>query len=409
MKIDHHSLNIDSATIHADHTPHAEHAHLIPVFATSTFTFDSAEQGMNRFTGKEEGFTYSRFGNPTTAAAAAIIASLEAYGLKDERGEDLKLQAILHASGQAAMVTMMMANLSAGDAVLSQFSLYGGTHEFLYDVLPKYGIQSLIADLTDLEEVETTIRNHPVLKLIHLESPANPTMRCIDIGAVTAIAKKYGILVTVDNTFATPYLQQPFKFGVDFVFHSTTKFLNGHGTAIGGVLVGRDIEFMNKSANRLHKLLGANASPFDAFLLSTGAKTLALRMEKHCSNAMAVAEFLSTHPAVSSVNYNGLVTHPDYHIMRRQMRHAGAVMSFELRNGLEAGKKFINQLSMCTRAVSLGTIDSLLSHPASMSHSGMSPADRIKSGVTDGLIRMSVGLEAAEDIQADLDQALRGL
>jgi len=409
MKVDDLLLSIDSATVHADQSVHAEHAHLIPVFATSTFTFDSAEQGMNRFTGKEAGYTYSRFGNPTTAAAAAIIASLEAYGLKDEKGKELKLQAILHASGQAAMVTMMMSNLSAGDAVLSHFSLYGGTHEFLYDVLPRFGVESLIADLTDLQQIESMIKQHVKLKLIHLETPANPTMRCIDIEAVVKIAKKHGILVTVDNTFATPYLQQPFKFGVDFVFHSTTKFLNGHGTAIGGVLVGKNIDFMNKAAIRLHKLLGANASPFDAFLLSTGIKTLALRMEKHCSNAMAVAEFLSKHPAVSKVNYNGLRAHPDYEIMRRQMRHAGAVLSFELRNGLEAGKKFINQLSMCTRAVSLGTVDSLLSHPASMSHSGMAPEDRVKSGVTDGLIRMSVGLEAAEDIIADLGNALEGV
>ncbi|RYF87313.1 MAG: cystathionine gamma-synthase, partial [Chitinophagaceae bacterium] len=228
----------------------------------------------------------------------------------------------------------------------------------------------------------------------------------IDIEAVVRIARKYNKLVTVDNTFATPYLQQPFKYGVDFVFHSTTKFLNGHGTAIGGVLIGRDVTFMSKTANKYHMLLGANASPFDAFLLSTGIKTLALRMDKHCSNAQAVAEFLSKHAAVAKVNFNGLPSHPDYHITQKQMRHGGAVLSFELAGGLEAGKKFINKLAMCTRAVSLGTVDSLLSHPASMSHSGMTREDRIKSGVTDGLIRMSVGLESAEDITRDLKQAL---
>lgn len=402
------SIGISSQTVHSDHSIHAEHAHHIPVYATSTFTFDSAEQGMNRFGGKEKGFIYSRFGNPTTTAVAAMVAELEAIGLKDEKGDDLKLKALLHSSGQAAMVTMFLSNLSAGDAILSHFSLYGGTHEFLYDVLPRYGIKSLIADFTNIQEVEKAVAENPSIKIIHVETPANPTMRCIDLEKITAIAKQHKILVTVDNTFATPYLQQPFKYGVDFVFHSTTKFLNGHGTAIGGVLVGRNINFMSTTANKFHMLLGSNASPFDAYLLSTGIKTLALRMEKHCSNATIVAEFLSKQKAISKVNFNGLSSHQDFHITQKQMRHAGAVLSFELSGGLEAGKKFINKLAMCTKAVSLGTVDSLLSHPASMSHSGMTREDRLKSGVTDGLIRMSVGLEEAEDIVADLAQALEG-
>lgn len=406
MKIEQFSPDIHSYTIHSDQSTHAEHAHHVPVYATSTFTFESAEQGMDRFSGKERGFIYSRFGNPTTTTVGAMIAALEAYGLKDDNGNDLKLKALLHASGQAAMVTMFMSNLVAGDAVLSHFSLYGGTHEFLFDVLPRFGVKNIIADFTTLDILENTVRDNPSVKMLHIETPANPTMRCIDIEAVVRIAKKYNKLVTVDNTFATPYLQQPFKFGVDFVFHSTTKFLNGHGTAIGGVLVGRDITFMSKTANKYHMLLGANASPFDAFLLSTGIKTLALRMDKHCSNAQAVAEFLSNHAAIAKVNFNGLPSHEDYHITKKQMRHGGAVLSFELAGGLEAGKKFINKLAMCTRAVSLGAVDSLLSHPASMSHSGMSREDRLRSGVTDGLIRMSVGLESAEDIIVDLNQAL---
>ena len=409
MNIDRTSFDISSHTVHSDQSLHAEHAHHIPVYASSVFTFDSAEQGMDRFSGKEKGYTYSRFGNPTTAAVAAMIASLEAFGLKNDKGEDLQLYALLHSSGQSAMVTMMLSNLVAGDGVISHYATYGGTHEFLYSVLPKYGIKSFITDFNDLSSLETELKREPSIKLIHLETPANPSMRCIDLEAVTVIAKKYGKLVTVDNTFATPYLQQPFKYGVDFVFHSTTKFLNGHGTSIGGVLVGRDTNVMKTSVNKMHMLLGGNASPFDAFLLSTGLKTLALRMDKHCGNAQVVAEFLSTHSSVSKVNYNGLPSHPDYHITQKQMRHAGAVLSFELARGLEAGKKFINNLLMCTKAVSLGTVDSLLSHPASMSHSGMSREDRIKSGVTDGLIRMSVGLESGDDIVADLSQALKNL
>ena len=408
MNIENHLSDMASAAIHAG-GQHAEHAHLSPIYASSTFTFDSAEQGMNRFTGKEEGFIYSRFGNPTTSNAADIIAGLEAFGLLDEAGKPMQLKAILHSSGQAALATMLLSNLSAGDTVLSHYSLYGGTHEFLYDILPRYGIKSLIADLKDINGLEKIIQQNSSLKLIHIESPANPTMRCIDIEAVTSIAKQYGILVTVDNTFATPYLQQPFKYNVDFVFHSTTKFLNGHGTAIGGVLVGRNIDFMNTTAQQFYKLLGGNSSPFDAFLLMQGIKTLGIRMDKHCMNAMAVATFLSRHPTIEKVNYNGLADHPDYSISQKQMRQAGAVLSFELGGGMEAGMRFINQLKMCVRAVSVGTVDSLLSHPASMSHSGMKKEDRLKSGITDGLIRMSAGLEGTADILQDLEQALKTL
>jgi methionine-gamma-lyase len=307
------------------------------------------------------------------------------------------------------MATMLLSNLSAGDSVISHHSLYGGTHEFLFDILPKYGIQSHLADFSDIEQLEMLIKRTPALKLIHIETPANPTMLCIDLEAVTRVAKQNGILVTVDNTFATPYLQQPFKYGVDFVFHSTTKFLNGHGSAIGGVLIGRDISFMNTTAQKFYKLLGSNSSPFDAYLLMQGIKTLAVRMEKHCSNAALIASYLSKHKAIAKVNYNGLPDSPGYNISKKQMLHAGAVLSFEVGNGLEAGKQFINRLRMCTRAVSLGTVDTLVSHPASMSHSGMTSADRNKAGISDGLIRMSVGLEAPEDIIRDLEQALESI
>lgn len=400
-------LNAETAAIHAGGKHYAGHSHLSPIFATSTFIFDSAEQGMNRFTGKEEGFIYSRFGNPTTSGAASMIASLEAFGLKDEKGEALPLKAILHSSGQAALSTLLLSNLQSGDGVLSHYSLYGGTHEFIYDILPRYGIKSFTDDLKDGERLRHILKTNPSIRLIHIETPANPTMTCIDLELVCSVAKQAGVKVSVDNTFATPYLQQPFRYGADFVYHSTTKFLNGHGTAIGGVLIGRDIGFMTGTVNRFHKLLGGNSSPFDAYLLMQGVKTLGLRMEKHCSNAQAVAEFLSRHPSVSAVNYNGLPDHPDYALTQKQMRHPGAVLSFELEGGIEAGKSFINKLNICVRAVSVGTVDTLVSHPASMSHSGMSREDRLKSGVTDGLIRMSVGLEAENDILADLEQALK--
>jgi methionine-gamma-lyase len=214
------------------------------------------------------------------------------------------------------------------------------------------------------------------------------------------------LIVTVDNTFATPYLQQPFLYDVDFVFHSTTKFLNGHGTAIGGVLVGKDLDLMNGKVYKWYKLLGGNSNAFDAFLLIVGMKTLEVRMDRHCSNAVAVADFLANHPNVAKVNYTGLANHPDHATALKQMKHPGAMMSFELKGGLLAGKRFIDRLLMCVRAVSLGTVDTLISHPSSMSHFGVAREQRLEYGITDGLIRLSVGMENIADILADLEQAL---
>jgi len=401
-----HHPSMTSLAIHGRHHENAEHAHLLPIFASSTFTFDSAQQGMDRFSGKEPGYVYSRFANPTVRAAEELVAGLEAFGITDKEGKPLQLKALLHASGQSAMATMLLSNLSAGDTILSHPSLYGGTHEFIYGLLKRFGIHSLLSDLKDPGQLEELIKKTPGLKVIHIESPANPTMGCIDLAAVCTIAARHQIKVTVDNTFATPYLQQPFRFGADFVFHSTTKFLNGHGTSIGGVLVGKDLTFMHTVAYDTYKLLGANSNPFDAFLLSQGIKTLGLRMDRHCDNAERVAAFLADHRAVEKVHYNGLPDHADLAVTQKQMRRAGAVLSFELKGGMQAGMAFIDRLQVCTRAVSVGTVDTLVSHPASMSHSGMPAADRLKAGVSDGLIRMSVGIEPIGDIIDDLRQAM---
>jgi len=398
--------NMSSLAIHASQQQSWEHAHVTPIFATSTFTFDSAEQGMRRFNGQEPGYTYSRFGNPTCQVAEKVVADLETFNLTDTNGAPLKARALLHSSGQAAMATMFLSVLRAGDAVLSGYKVYGGTFEFLHDFLPSMGVQSIFCDLKNLDETESIINTNPAIKVIHIESPSNPTMECLDMDALCALARQNKLLVTVDNTFATPYLQQPFKYGADLIFHSTTKFLNGHGTSIGGVLVGRDVSFMNTKGATTCKLLGGVSSPFDAFLLIQGIKTLALRMEQHSENAKHVAEFLSTHKAISKVHYNGLPSHPDFHISSRQMKKHGAMLSFELKGGFDAGKKFIDKLKLCVRAVSLGTIDTLISHPASMSHSGMAKEAREKSGIGDGLIRMSVGLENINDLISDLDSAL---
>jgi methionine-gamma-lyase len=398
---------IGTIALHSAGHDNAEYAHLTPIYATSTFTFDSAQQGMDRFAGEDKTRLYSRWGNPTFTAAEKTIEALEAFGINDENGEPLKLKAILHASGQAAMTTLFLSNLKAGDAVLSHYSLYGGTYELFLKVIAEAGIETIIADLRDLNIVEDVIKKNPSIKLVHIETPANPTIQCVDIAAVTAIAKKHDLLVSVDNTFATPYLQQPFKYGVDFVFHSTTKFLNGHGTSIGGVLLGKDIERMKTKVWKWHVLLGGNSNPFDAFLLINGMKTLEIRMDRHCSNAETVANYLSNHPAIEHVNYVGLHSHPDHAIALKQMKHPGALMSFEVKGGLPAGQKFIDKLQMCVKAISLGTVDTLISHPASMSHKGLSKEEREKFGITDGLIRLSVGIENIADILTDFEQALK--
>lgn len=395
-----------SVAVHAGHQHDPNYAHLTPIYANSTYLFDTAEQGMKRFSGEEAGYIYSRWGNPTITEAEERIAALESFGLADETGNPLTLKAILHASGMAALSTLFISSLKAGDKVLSHYSLYGGTQELLEKILPPLGIEVIIADLRDLDKAQQAIQANNKIKMLYLETPANPTIQCVDLEELSALGKENGLVVAVDNTFATPYLQQPFQYGVDFVFHSTTKFLNGHGTAIGGVLLGKDLQLMNSHITKVHRLLGGNSNPFDAYLLTQGMKTLEIRMQRHCHNALEVAAFLEQHPAISKVNYLGLSSHPDYYTAAKQMRHAGAMLSFEMKDGLEAAKKFINKLQMCIRAVSLGTCDTLLCHPASMTHHGVPKEKREQYGITDGLIRMSVGIENIQDILMDLDQAL---
>ncbi|HSV09554.1 MAG TPA: aminotransferase class I/II-fold pyridoxal phosphate-dependent enzyme, partial [Hanamia sp.] len=335
-----------STAIHAGHETEGNYAHLTPIYASSTYVFDKAEQGMRRFSGDEPGYIYSRWGNPSMKEPEDKIAALESFGLKED-GKPLQLKARLHASGMAAISTLMLGNLKSGDKILSHYSLYGGTQELMNRVLPGLGIEAIIVDLRDLNKAKEAIKNDSKIRMMYLETPANPTIQCVDIDALTKIAKQHEMIVAVDNTFATPYLQQPFKYGVNFVIHSTTKFLNGHGTAIGGALVGKDIDLMKGRMEKVHRLLGGNSNSFDAFLLTQGMKTLEVRMEKHCANAMKVAQFLEKNPAISKVNYLGLPSHPDYATAQKQMRHPGPMLSFEMKGGLEAGKKFIDKLQMC--------------------------------------------------------------
>ena len=394
-----------SLAIHAGHKQDPTYSHLVPIYATSTFVYDDAEQGMRRFSGQEEGYIYSRWGNPTFTEAELKIAAMESFGLKDKNGGPLELKALLHSSGMAAISTLFFLNLKAGDKVLTHYSLYGGTEEILRNALPSLGIDCIITDLRDINKAAEALKADPAIRMLYLETPANPTIQCVDIEELSKIAREHDCIVACDNTFATPYLQQPFRYDVDFVVHSTTKFLNGHGTAIGGVLLGKDLALMKSKGNTMRKTLGGTSNPFDTFLLINGMKTLEIRMERHCSNAMEVANFLDKHPAIAKVNYNGLPDHPDHSVAMKQMKHPGAMLSFELKKGFQGGVNFMNKLKMCTRTVSLGTCDSLLCHPASMTHFSVPKEAREKYGITDGLIRMSVGIENIGDIIADLDQS----
>ncbi len=376
------------------------YAHQVPIYASSTYVFDNAEQGMRRFSEQEEGYIYSRWGNPTITEAEEKIVALETFGL------GIEAKGILHSSGMAAISTLMLATLKPGDKILTHFSLYGGTNELVNKILPGFNITAIIEDLRDLNIAEGLLRADPAIKMLYLETPANPTIQCVDVEELSKLAKRYNCIVACDNTFATPYLQQPFKYDVDFVVHSTTKFLNGHGTAIGGILLGKDVELMKTKITKIHRTLGGNSNGFDAFLLIQGIKTLEIRMERHCHNALEVANYLETHAAVEKVNYAGLITHPDFYTALKQMKHPGPMLSFELKGGFQAGIDFMNKLKMCVRTVSLGTCDTLLSHPASMTHYSVPKEEKEKYGITNGLIRMNVGIENLQDIISDLNQAL---
>ena len=376
--------------------------HVLPIYATSSFTFESIDEGIDIFSNKKEGHVYGRYGNPTMDAVAKKIASLEAAGTGKEAA------ALLFSSGQAAVCTMMLAMLKQGDKILTQGNLYGGTTELFLKVLQPHGIETILMDLHDLEQVESTLKNDPAIKMLYFETPANPTLACVDLETLADIARRHGRLSAVDNTFATPYLQQPLRYGVDFIVHSTTKFLNGHGNSIAGALVTSDTAQMQMGGSiwNTMKLAGTNCNPWDAWLIHNGMKTLALRMERHSDNAMRIAQFLETDARVSRVNYCGLPSHPDHLIAKKQMRAFGGMLSFELKGGLDAGIRFMNAIKFCTLAPTLGDVDTLILHPASMSHLNVAREVRLRNGITDGLIRLSVGIEHVEDIIGDLTQAM---
>ncbi len=375
-------------------------AHAVPVFASSTFIYESPTEAAKIFASQSEGFIYSRWSHPNAELIENKIAKLESYGLPNTA------RALAFSSGMAAFNALFQSLLQTGDTVLVQGNIYGTSVDYFNHFGKQFGIKVIYEDFKDFEALHQHCKQYRI-GVLYAETPSNPTVNCYDIKKLSAIAHQYGCKLCVDNTFATPLLQQPLQYGADFVLHSATKFLNGHGNALSGIIVSCDIEFMQNQLWKVRKLHGSIAPPFDAWLLNNGIKTLPLRMDKHCKNTMEVATFLSKHKAVATVNYLGLQHHEDYKLAKKQMKDFGGVLSFELKQGLRAGKKLMERLKVCRLTASLGTCDTLIQHPASMSHSFVPQSQREKFGITNGLVRLSVGLENINDILNDLEQGLK--
>jgi methionine-gamma-lyase len=364
-----------------------------PIYQSSTFIFDSAEQGGRIFSGEESGYRYTRFGNPTNEVLEEKLALLE--------GADACAST---ASGIGAISTALWTALKSGDHVISSSTIYGDTSALLNNGLKKYGVEVDFVDMSDPVNVLKAIK--PNTKVVYIETPANPTLKLNDISVISKIAHlNQNCIVMVDNTFCTPYIQRPLELGADVVLHSGTKFLNGHGDVVAGFILGSK-EFINEAKLGVQKLTGAILSPFDSYLLIRGLKTLPIRMEKHCSNAMAIAKFLEKHPAIEKVYYPGIKSFSQYELAKKQMNLPGAIIAFELTHGIEGGRTLMNNLKLCRLAVSLGDTETLIQHPATMSHSVCSKEERLSAGISDGLVRLAVGLEDVIDIIKDLEQAL---
>lgn len=388
-----HSKFIETQAIHAGRINDEQFGSLAtPLYQTSTFIFENAQQGANRFAGEEEGFIYSRLGNPTTRQLEQRVAAME--GAED---------AAATATGMGAVSASLLANLSAGDHLIASKAVYGCSYALMAHQLTRWGIEVTFVDMTEPENVTKAIK--PNTKVIYLETPINPNMVVLDLQAIIAIAKQHDIISIVDNTFLTPVLQKPISLGADIVLHSATKFLNGHGDVVAGIVCGSS-EMIGMIKMTVLKDIGATISPHDAWLITRGLKTLAVRMERHCQNAQRVAEFLESHPMVDEVYYPGLKSHQGYKFIGNQMAAAGGVIAFELKGDLDEGAAFINRMKLFSIAVSLGDAESLIQHPASMTHSPYSQEERLEAGISDTLIRISVGLENAEDLITDLTQSL---
>jgi|TARA_B110000459_G_scaffold53334_1_gene59459 methionine-gamma-lyase len=387
-------LGFATRAIHMGKKNAAEQGALVPpIYMTSTFTFENAEQGAALFAGEEKGHFYSRISNPTLSLLEECIADLE--------GAEASMAT---ASGMGAITSTLWTLLAQGDEIIVDKTLYGCTFSFFSHGLTKFGVTIKHVDMRDPENVRAAITDKT--KVIYFETPANPNMRIVEIVAVAEIAKEHNIITVVDNTYATPYLCRPISLGVDLVVHSATKYLGGHGDLVAGLVVGSEELITRIRLEGVKDMTGAVMAPLTAFQIMRGLKTLEIRMDRHCSTAEIIAEKLENHSAIDVVHYPGLKSFPQYGIAKRQMTKPGGMIAFELKGGFENGMRFMNELKLIKRAVSLGDVDTLIQHPASMTHSAYSPEERVIHGISDGLVRLSVGLETPDDIIADLMGAL---
>jgi len=386
------NLGIHSKLVHAGHKPDPTGSVNVPIYQTSTFAFRDAAHGAALFAGEEDGFIYTRIANPTIRALEDNVAELE-HGCG----------AIATSSGMGAVCTAYVALLEAGAHMVSTASVYGPSRTVIERDFSRFGVEASFVPTSDLDQVRSAIR--PNTKVVYIETPANPTMEVSDIAAIAKIAHEHGCVVVVDNTFASPYLQTPLDLGADVVVHSVTKFINGHADVVGGLIVAKDPALCQRLRKTMINL-GCNMDPHQAFLVIRGLKTMGIRIERAQESAMKIARWLEDQPEVECVRYIGLRSHPQHEIARRQMRGFGSMISFDLKGGMDAGRQLMNSVRLATLAVSLGGVETLIEHPASMTHAGMSPEARRQAGFTDGLVRYSVGIEDVEDLIADLRQAL---
>lgn len=384
-------MGFNSRLIHGGEFDDALGSATVPIYQTSTFKFDSAEHGAACFAGESNGYIYTRIGNPTIHSLETLLAELECgFG------------GIATSSGMGAVNTVYGTLLKKGDHVVSSAAVYGPSRIVLETYYKNFGIDSSFVNTADINEVRKAIK--PETRLLYIETPSNPTMEISDLKACCKLAHEHNMLVAVDNTFCSPYLQRPIEFGADIVLHSLTKFINGHADIVGGVVVAKE-EALYKKLRSVMIMLGFNMDPHQAYLVIRGVKTLSIRMDRAQESAIKIARYLEEHPKVEWVRYPGLASHPQHQLAKTQMDGFGSMISFELKGGIEAGRILMNSVKMAILAVSLGGVETLIQHPASMTHSKVSVEGKVKAGITDGLVRFSVGIEDVADLIADLDQA----
>ena len=387
-----HPLGFNSKLVHGGYHPDATGAVNVPIYQSSTFAFRDADHGAALFAGEEEGFIYTRIGNPTINALEKAVADLEGG-----------VGAVATGSGMGAVNTLYMTLLGGGAHLVSTASVYGPSRGLIDRHYTRFGVAGTFVNSSELDNVRKAMR--PETRLVYVESPSNPAMQVTDISGAAEIAHEHGALLAVDNTFASPYLQRPLELGADIVLHSVTKFINGHADVVGGLLIAKDPD-VYRGLRDVMVNTGCNMDPHQAYLVLRGLKTLAVRVERAQDNAMVIARWLESHPKVSWVRYIGLPSHPQHELAARQMSGFGSMIAFEVNGGFEAGKRLMNHVRLATLAVSLGGVETLIEHPASMTHASMSREAREEAGFTDGLVRYAVGIEDVDDLISDLDRAL---